>query len=334
MIEHSTPGPGATVIGPVVPGRSMPFAVRPTGPRSGLGLAAWVAESRGWLRDQLLTHGALLLREFDGVTAESFEAAVRAVFGEPLDYTERSSPRHSVHRNVYTSTDHPAQERIYLHNEQSYNLVWPLRICFCCLVPARDGGSTPVADCRRIYQRVPARIRERFADVGYLYVRNFGSGLGLDWQEAFQATDPAEVDRYCAANDIEAEWLSAHELRTRQRRPAVSQHPQTGEWVWFNHITFFHVSTLGAEVAEALVEALGPDQLPNNTYYGDGSEIEPAVLDELRAAYEAELIEFRWHAGDVLLLDNMLTAHGRAPFQPPRQVVVTMAEPCSATARQ
>lgn len=327
MTAPGTLGDGV-VEATATPDAAIPLVVEPAGPAPEL--VAWATAHRQPVRQRLLRHGAVLLRGFAGVTAESFEAAVRAACGEPLDYVERSSPRHSVHRNVYTSTDHPARERIYLHNEQSYNLRWPLRICFCCLVPARGGGSTPIADCRRVYRRIPPAIRDRFADLGYLYVRNFGSGVGLSWQEAFQTTDPREVDRYCAANGIEAQWLAADVLRTRQRRPAIARHPQTGETVWFNHAVFFHVSTLGEENASVMLEVFGHEGLPNNTYYGDGSEIEPGVLDQLRGAYEAELVEFGWQRGDVLLLDNMLVAHGRAPYEPPRQVVVAMAEPSSA----
>lgn len=314
-----------------LPGGPLPLAVEPAAP--GLDLVDWASRNREPLRERIERHGAVLLRGFSGVTAESFEAAVRGACGEPLEYVERSSPRHSVHRNVYTSTDHPARERIHLHNEQSYNLVWPLRICFCCLTAPGGGGATPLADCRRVYARIPEEVRQRFADRGgYLYVRNFGHGAGLSWQEAFRTDDPAEVDRYCAGNAIETRWGPDGQLRTSQRRPAAARHPRTGEWTWFNHITFFHVSTLGADLAEALVDALGPDALPNNTYYGDGGEIEPEVLEVLRAAYAAELVEFPWQRGDVLLVDNMLTAHGRAPFEPPRQIVVGMAEP--VTARQ
>ncbi|MFF7992039.1 TauD/TfdA family dioxygenase [Kitasatospora xanthocidica] len=313
-------------------GATLPLLVEATDP--GLDVVAWATRHREHLRDRTDRHGAVLLRGFAGVTAESFEAVVRRACGDPLEYVERSSPRHAVHGNVYSSTDHPARETIHLHNEQSYNLTWPLRICFCCLVAPGAGGATPLADCRRIHARVPEAVRRRFADRGgYLYVRNFGSGAGLDWQEAFRTDDPAEVDRYCAANGITTEWTGDGGLRTRQRRPAATRHPRTGEWTWFNHITFFHVSTLGPDMAEALVDAYGTENLPNNTYYGDGQEIEPEVLDLLRAAYAAELTEFPWQRGDVLLVDNMLTAHGRAPFEPPREIVVGMADPVTSDPR-
>jgi alpha-ketoglutarate-dependent taurine dioxygenase len=134
------------------------------------------------------------------------------------------------------------------------------------------------------------------------------------------------VEEYCRANDIDFAWGENDTLSTRQVRPVVRTHPETGEATWFNHLTFFNVATLGQEDAEALL-SFGRDQLPNNTYYADGSDIEPAILAELRSAYLAEQVSFRWRAGDILMLDNMLAAHGREPFTPPREVVVGMAEP-------
>jgi glutamate-1-semialdehyde aminotransferase/alpha-ketoglutarate-dependent taurine dioxygenase len=298
-------------------------------PAPGTQLATWAGARRDELRRALVRHGGLLFRGF-GTTIEGFEAFVQAVSGEPLDYQERTSPRHAVHGNVYTSTDFPPDERIFLHNEQSYNLTWPMRIFFHCAVAPGSGGQTPIADCRKVYARLSPETHRAFAEHGYQYVRTFRDGLGLSWREAFQTDDRVEVERYCARNGIEVEWRGA-ELTTRQVRPAVAYHPETGEPVWFNHATFFHVSTLPAHIREALLHSgLPASELPNNTYYGDGSPIPDRVLDELRAAYEAETVLFDWERGDVLMLDNMLTAHARAPFTPPRQIVVAMSEPASA----
>jgi len=266
----------------------------------------------------------VLLRGFADATVGTFEALVRELFGEPLGYTERSSPRHAVAGNVFTSTDHPHDQRIHLHNEQSYNLRWPAVIAFHCVVEPAAGGETPLADCRRVHDRLPARLRARFAD-GYRYDRHFGGDLGLSWQEAFQTSRRSEVERYCRVNSIEFAWGEDDVLSTRQVRGAVSRHPHTGEPVWFNHATFFHVSTLGARTADRLIALLGRECLPNNTYFADGGEIDAVTLGTLRAAYDAETRSFPWSRGDVLLLDNMLVAHGRAPFTPPREIVVAMA---------
>jgi hypothetical protein len=73
---------------------------------------------------------------------------------------------------------------------------------------------------------------------------------------------------------------------------------------------------------------LKEDEFPRNAYYGDGSPIETSVLDEIREVYRQEAVIYPWQEGDVLMLDNMLAAHGRMPFVGKRKIVVAMAEPC------
>jgi alpha-ketoglutarate-dependent taurine dioxygenase len=307
------------------PGQMLPLVIEPN--VENLNLVSWGAINRELIAAELTKHGGILFRGFDIASVEKFEEFIQASFAGALEYTERSSPRSQVSGNVYTSTDHPPDQEIFLHNEQSYNLTFPTRILFFCLIAPGVGGETPIADCRRVYGRLPAGLKQCFLEQGYLYVRNFGEGFGLTWQEAFQTSDPARVEEYCRARSIELEWKDGGRLRTRQRRRVAARHPVSGETSWFNHLTFFHVSTLEPRVRAALLENLAEEDLPNNTYYGDGGAIEPEVMETLRAAYQAETIAFPWRVGDVLLLDNMLVAHGRRSFSGPRKVVVGMAEP-------
>lgn len=311
----------------LMPDRSLPLVIRPN--NAAFDLIEWARENREYVDAALAKHGALLFRGFDIGGAATFGQFIKTLSGDLIEYHERSSPRSEVGERVYTSTNYPARQRIFPHNEQSYNLVFPLKIVFYCQTPAAQGGETPIGDTRRVYQRLDPRIRERFMEKGYMYVRNFGDGLGLPWQDVFLTSDRAAVEAYCRRADIECEWKTEDRLKTRQIRRAVARHPGSGDMTWFNHATFFHVSTLEPTMQEVLLGAFAEEELPNNTYYGDGSRIEPAVMDELREAYWQEMVYFPWQAQDVLMLDNMLASHGRQPFSGPRKILTVMAEPFS-----
>jgi alpha-ketoglutarate-dependent taurine dioxygenase len=307
------------------PGQTLPLVVRPA--LADFDPVPWARQNRELLKTHLLRHGALLFRDFDLQTPEQFRRFIEAAGGELMEYRERSSPRSQVGARVYTSTDYPAEQSIFPHNEHSYALTFPLRLFFFCETPAQQGGETPLADTRKILARLDKAIVERFREKKWRYVRNFGDGFGLPWQTVFQTTERAAVETYCRRARIECEWKGGNRLRTWQVREAIAKHPETGEEVWFNHATFFHVSTLEAQVGDSLRAAFADEDLPNNTYYGDGSPIEPEVLDALRAAYRAEMVEFPWQKGDLIMFDNILTAHARAPFAGPRKVLFAMAEP-------
>ena len=308
----------------------LPLLIQPA--TDGVELVSWATYNHGLLEQHLYKYGAILFRGFPLHTAEDFERLITGIAGEPLEYRERSSPRSQISGNIYTSTDHPADQHIFLHNENSYQQIWPLRICFFCKVPAQQGGETPIADVRRVYQRIPVKIRERFREKRILYVRNFGDGLGLSWQTVFQTTQRQEVEAHCRKAGMDYEWKDDNHLRTRRVGQAVARHPQTGELLWFNHAAFFHITTLEPQVRNILLAQFAQEDLPSNTYYGDGTPIEDSVMDELRYAYQQETIVFPWQKGDVLLLDNMLTAHGRTPFVGPRQILTGMAMPVEKSA--
>jgi alpha-ketoglutarate-dependent taurine dioxygenase len=310
-------------------GGGLPLVMRPA--VEGLDLVTWAQGNRKLIETHLLKHGGILFRGFNISSAEVFEQFAVACSAELLPYRERSSPRTQINNHIYTSTDYPADQSIFLHNENSYQHIWPMKIFFFCMMPSAQGGETPIADCRKVFERIDPLVRQRFIDKGWMLVRNFGNGLSLSWQAVFQTEDKAEVETYCRNAGIETEWWGDR-LRTRQMRRAVRRHPTTSEMIWFNHIAFFHVSTLEPSTREVLLVELAEEDLPNNTYYGDGSPIEPVVLEEILKAYRSETVSFPWQEGDILMLDNMMVAHGRNPYAGARKILVAMAEPFGHTA--
>lgn len=308
----------------------IPLIIQPTIAK--VNLLEWANKNQETIQAMLIKHKALLFRGFDINSAIQLDKFIQATStGETISYNDRSSPRHEISGKIYTSTDYPAEQSIFLHSESTYCLTWPQKIYFCCLQAAQQGGETPIADSHQIFERISPQIRDKFIAKQVLYIRNYNDGFGLPWQNVFQTSDKAVVEEYCRRNTIEFEWKDGNRLRTKQVRPAVIQHPITGVDVWFNHAAFFHVTTLGANIYQAFLAEFSEADLPHNTYYGDGSPIEAEVLAEIRAAYAQETVIFSWQAGDILLLDNVQVAHGRKPFKGTRKVIVGMSEPRSYT---
>lgn len=285
----------------------------------------WLDSRRVWLTGMLESRGAVVLRGFATVSVDEFEAIATVVGGDrPQPYENRSTPRKSVKGNIFTSTEYPASESIPLHNENSYSSGWPRQILFLCVQPAPSGGETPIADSRRVYQSISPRTRALFESHGVMYLRNYGD-VGLSWQETFQTDRKAGVEEYCELHDIQCEWLEDGSLRTRQILPAVRRHPSTGEPVWFNQAHLFHISNLGI-VGEDLLEICGPERVPRNALFGDGSEIDEDALQEIRTAYDGHAAPVAWQSNDLVILDNMLWAHGRRPYTGPRRILVAMTK--------
>lgn len=314
-------------ITPPVEGRNLPVTIEPA--IRGVDLFGWAALARDQVSALLARHGGILFRGFDLGSGSEFQRFIQSVSESPLPYVERSSPRTHVKDNIYTSTEYPPEHSIFMHCENSYQKTWPLKIFFYCDVQPEQGGETPIADTRRILARIRPEVREAFERHGVLYVRNFGTGLGLSWQTVFQSDDRAQVEHYCHEAGIECIWHDSGRLTTRYVRKAIRNHPLTGEDVWFSHAVFFHISTLDPETRKVICKDLADDELPNNTFYGDGTPIEPEVLEHLRGAYAAETVSFPWQKDDVLMLDNMLACHGRSPYSGARKILVGMTEPYS-----
>lgn len=296
----------------------------------------WAAAHRDELRAALAEHGSVLVR---GLGLGEV-AAVGAVFGRLADglmsEKEAFDPR-SVHTGgVLGASNWAANQVMCSHHELSYLCEVPSLMMFACVAGPAAGGATGVVDATTMLDALPAELTMRFEREGWMLVRNYNDEMGASVAESFGTDDRGAVEAYCRANAIELEWRPDGALHTRQRRSAVIRHPVTGRRCWFNQIAFLNEWTLEPEVREYLVEIYGAEGLPFNTRYGNGEPIDEDVIQTINAVYEAHIAREPLQAGDLLLVDNIRTAHSREPYEGERKVLVALADPvhiadCSPT---
>lgn len=156
------------------------------------------------------------------------------------------------------------------------------------------------------------------------YDRNLSAvkGSGYSWQESFETDDKQTIRAICSKIGADFEWKETGGLRVSQIRPATARHPTTGEEVWFNQADGFHPSSLDAETFQWFVG--NNEDFRLNSHFGDGSPIPVEMLEEIRAVLESETVPHSWQTGDILILDNMLAAHGRLPFSGARKIALAM----------
>jgi hypothetical protein len=286
----------------------------------------WLRSVMPELRSALDREGVLLLRGLPFSSADDFGRLRDAIVSQRAEYRERATPRTSFGGDVFSSTNFPVDQRIMLHNENSYTLTFPGIVLFGCLTAAAEGGATPVADCRKVLRAIPGSLADRFRDTGWGLVRNYTDYFGLGWRTAFGTEDPDQVLRYCADNKIGASWEAEGRLRTVQRRSALIRHPRLGDEVWFNHVAFWSVWSLAEDVRGYLLSNMTMEELPYNTVFGDGKPLTAEEAGQLAAAYDSATLRETWRPGDIMLVDNLLAAHGRDPYRGDRTILVAMGE--------
>jgi alpha-ketoglutarate-dependent taurine dioxygenase len=288
-------------------------------------LPGWLdAQGPDRLTELLTQRKALVFRGF-AVAAESIEAVLDRVVPGRLPYVHGNSPRTKVGGNLYTSTEYPQQYTISMHNELSYAHRWPARLAFFCQQAAPRGGATPVLDAALWLDSLDPEVRAAFAG-GIRYIQNLhdGFGFGKSWQDTFETDDRAAVEEFLA--DAQAQWEWGPEgLRVTQHRPATLRHPVTGAEVWFNQADQWHPAGLGDATSTELYDILEPEEFPQYVTFADGTPIPDSYVEQIRDRGLEAAVDVDWRTGDVLLIDNVLTAHGRRPFEGARRVLVAMA---------
>ena len=288
-------------------------------------LADWARNNREYIAQKLHTHGGILFRGFNLKTPQDFERVAAAIYTE-LFSEYGDLPREGVGGKIYTSTPYPEDKCILYHNESSHMNRWATRISFFCVIAAKEGGCSPVVDCRKVYLGLDPAVRQQFEDKGVMYVRNFSDGLDVSWRHFFQTDDRSVVEETCRTQGFICEWVGKDDLRVKQRCRAVLRHPVTGEMSFFNQVQLHHVHCLDPAVRDSLLSIFKREDLPRHVYFGDGTEIPDAVMDHVGEVYEKYAVRFTWREGDMVSLDNMLAAHARDSFVGPRKIVVALGD--------
>ncbi len=303
----------------------------------------WLEDNASELKQKLAQHGALLLRGLNISDAQTMALFCDKLGSERMDYPRGTSPRSEVDDQVYTSTEVPANLPLPIHTEMSYTSLYPQALVFCCEIPPQQGGETPLADMRKVLQRLPQALVKNFSEKGITYHQYCPPGRGntrtKTWSDMFSTEDKQVVAAKCAEQGVSVEWLDRDIAKLTNNAPAIREHPKTGQPVWFNQAHVFY-PTMSAEflyigrpwmakavrLYEFLLEHFA-DRMPPYPYgcsYGDGSPIDRETILAIREIIWDETRTFTWQRGDVLIVDNLAAGHGRLPYRGPRKILAAL----------
>lgn len=296
--------------------------------------------NKKFIQDNLLKYGGILFRNFPINNADEFSETIETLgVGKFVDYIGGDSPRSKVKGSVYTSTELPPSLKIPLHNELSFVKKYPRHIFFYCDIAPEKNGETIIADARKVYQSLHKEVKNRFVMGGLKYVSSYYhhdkilewlnkfKNFHKPWADVFDTDNKKEVEEKCRKHDFGYKWNQNDWLQIHQIRPAVIPHPITQENVWFNQMHLYDFNPkfcgfwnyIGAKIIYAR-----PHTRLHEVYFADGTKIPREDIYHIMDELDKNTIYFPWQKGDLLMLDNVLAMHGRAPFKGKRRILTAL----------
>ncbi len=290
-------------------------------------LVDWVQEHKPGLELELSRSGALLFRGFPVGCAESFDS-FSAAFGYP-NFTYQESLSNAVRINfterVFTANEAPKEVEIYLHHEMAQTPISPDKLFFFCKTAADHGGATPICRSDQLFnalqQKDPA-LAKRFSDKGLKYTSHMpakddhASGQGRSWQSTLSVQTKNEAETKLRELGYSWSWSDDHSLKAITPVLPAVRTLNNGVKVFYNQLVAAYMGWEGVR-----------DNPDKAICFGDDSSIPIDGLEQIVSLATEFTYDLEWQDGDVVLIDNKMTMHGRRSYsgERKRQVLVALA---------
>ncbi len=288
------------------------------------GVKDWLAEHKHRFEGELTTHGAILFRGFNVVDDQDFDGFVRAFDWPSFTYEESLSNavRHNRTELVFTANEAPPSVSIFLHHEMAQTPIYPSKLFFFCEQASEAGGATPI--CRsdilleHLEREIPGFVKT-CEEKGIRYsqtmpaVNDLESGQGRSWASTLSADNAKEAEAKLERLGYEWKWQADGSLSvTTPVLPAVKILPD-GRKVFFNQLI---AAFRGWQDAR--------NDREKSICFGDNSSINNDDMALVIRLSDLLTFDIPWQTGDVVLVDNFVTMHGRRPFEGQRRVLASL----------
>ncbi|MBX9652351.1 TauD/TfdA family dioxygenase [bacterium] len=284
----------------------------------------WIEKNRETLLAEAFQSGAVLFRGCPVRTAEDFDRFIRAFHLENFPYDESLSNAVRINKTprVFTANEAPPTVPIFLHHEMAQTPVFPSRLFFFCEQAADTGGATALCRSDVLWERIAREFPEFAHDCeekGLRYsnvmpaVNDLESGMGRSWQSTLRVATKTEAEARLTTLNYDWTWLEDDCLRaTTPVLPAVRL-LNDGRKSFFNQLiaAFKGWKDKRNDPSKAIT-------------FGDGTRLDRETVDQITLWADELSFDLTWQTGDVAIVDNYVTMHGRRPFTGVRKVLASL----------
>lgn len=284
----------------------------------------WIEKNREILLTQVFQSGTILFRGCPLQTADDFDRFIRAFRLENFPYDESLSNAVRINKTprVFTANEAPPTVPIFLHHEMAQTPLFPSRLFFFCEQAAVTGGATALCRSDVLWERIAHEFPGFANDCekkGLRYsnvmpaVNDPESGMGRSWRSTLRVETKNDAEARLAELNYDWEWLEDDCLRaTTPVLPAVRS-LRDGRKSFFNQLiaAFKGWKDKRNDPSKAIT-------------FGDGTRLDRGIVDQITHWAEELSFDLIWQTGDVAIVDNYVTMHGRRPFTGVRKVLASL----------